>query len=377
MFWQPRPWRSWLTTHWIGALFLLAAIVVSVQRLVLGKHRVFLLYREAFYDLIAGRNLYVDRSADFLDYFRYSPTFALAFAPLALLPVPVGLVLWNSLNAMALYAALRALLPERQARVAQLIVLADLVRSMQSSQMNALLTALIIAACLAYAKDQVWRGALAVDFGAFAKIFPAIAGVFALLSPARVRAVLALVAVGVVMLVLPAMVVGPAELIQQYQWWREIGPGQSKPWFSLMDALNVWTGRAWPVLPIQLAGVVLLLLPVALRRDAWRDAAWQRLLLCSLLVFSVLFNHRAETPSYIIAVSGVAIWFAAGPRTTLPVVVLALTLLLATVGTSDLTPKDVREQILEPWRAKVIPLIVAFAVMQWQLLRHKLVAVGD
>lgn len=369
----PASARQFIARHWVGALYLLAAIIVSVQRLVLEKHRVFLLYREAFHDLIAGRNLYVDRSADYLDFFRYSPTFALAFGPIALLPEAAGLLLWNTLNAMALYAALRALLPERRARVAQLIALADLVRSMQSSQMNALLTALMIASCLAYAADRSWRGALAVNAGAFSKMFPAASGIFALLRPDRVRHLLILTAVAVVMLLLPALVVGPGELLQQYRWWSVIAPGQSKPWFSLMDLLNVWTGRTWPTAPIQAAGLALFLLPVALRRDAWQDAGWQRLLLCSLLLFSVLFNHRAETPSYVIALAGIGIWFAAGPRARLHVAVLVLTLLLATVGTSDLTPKSVREEFLEPWRVKVVPLIVAWIIMQVELLRFQTV----
>lgn len=367
----PASARQFIARHWVGALYLLAAIIVSVQRLLLEKHRVFLLYREAFHDLIAGRNLYVDRSAEYLDFFRYSPTFALAFGPIALLPEAAGLLLWNTLNAMALYLAIRALLPERQARVAQLIALADLVRSMQSSQMNALLTALMIASCLAYARDRSWRGALAVNAGAFSKIFPAASGIFALLRPDRVRHLLALAAVAVVMLLLPALVVGPGELLQQYRWWSVIAPGQSKPWFSLMDLLNVWTGRAWPTAPIQAAGLALFLLPVAVRRDAWLDAGWQRLLLCSLLLFSVLFNHRAETPSYVIALAGIGIWFAAGPRSRLHVAALVLALLLATVGTSDLTPKAVREEFLEPWRIKVVPLIIAWIVMQVELLKFR------
>lgn len=365
--------RALLARHGVLALFLLSAAVVSAQRVTLGKHRVYLLYRAAFYDLLAGRNLYADRSADYLDYFRYSPTFALLFAPFAVVPVALGVLLWYTLNAVALFLALRALLPERAAKIAQVIVLADLVRSMQSSQMNALLAALMIAACLAFQRGQPGPGALAVNLGAFAKIFPAMAGVFALLSPRRVRAIGLLTVTAAVLLALPALVTGPAELVRQYRWWMDIGPGESKPWFSLMDALNVWTGTTWPVLPVQLAGVALLLLPVALRRDAWRDAGFQTLLLASLLVFSVLFNHRAETPSYVIAAAGIAVFFAAFPRTRLHLFVLVLYLLLATVGTSDLTPKAVREGLLEPWRVKVIPLIVAFVVMQIELMRYSVV----
>src|SRR5690242_13285095 len=51
-----------------------------------------------------------------------------------------------------------------------------------------------------------------------------------------------------------------------------------------------------------------------LHRDRWTEEHFRRLFLTSLLVFVVIFNHQAERPSYIIAATGVAIWYADSSR---------------------------------------------------------------
>jgi hypothetical protein len=71
-----------------------------------------------------------------------------------------------------------------------------------------------------------------------------------------------------------------------------------------------YDGPNWPV---QLAGTLLLLLPLA--RGAWKDPQHRRTFLASLLVYAVIFNHKAEHPSFIIALVGVAVWYATGPST--------------------------------------------------------------
>jgi hypothetical protein len=51
-----------------------------------------------------------------------------------------------------------------------------------------------------------------------------------------------------------------------------------------------------------------------LTRGQWSDARHRRLFLASLLVYSVIFNHKAEQPSFVIAIVGAAVWYALRPR---------------------------------------------------------------
>src|SRR5437868_10936640 len=125
-------------------LFLAAAAVITIQRSLYGFPNDYAIFRASFWNLIAHRDLYVLRLDQARDYFKYSPTFALLVAPFAVLPFTAGLMLWNMLNAAAIVLALSALLTEEQSLAAQLLVFLPTLRSMQSSQSNPLVTALII-----------------------------------------------------------------------------------------------------------------------------------------------------------------------------------------------------------------------------------------
>jgi hypothetical protein len=116
-------------------------------------------------------------------------------------------------------------------------------------------------------------------------------------------------------LLLPLLVTSPATLVQQYRWWREIEAVDAQQrWFSVMELLHRWTGATFPNWPVQLAGVCLLVLPLALRRDRWAEHGFRLRYLCSVLLFVALFNHQAERASYVIAFTGAAIWFVSSRR---------------------------------------------------------------
>src|SRR2546429_2687864 len=68
-----------------------------------------------------------------------------------------------------------------------------------------------------------------------------------------------------------------------------------------MHYVHAWFGVDWPNWPLQAAGTALLLLPVVLRPDRCASLEFRRLFLCSLLVYSVLFNHASESPSFVVA----------------------------------------------------------------------------
>jgi hypothetical protein len=136
-----------------------------------------------------------------------------------------------------------------------------------------------------------------------------------------------------------------------------------------MDLLDAWTGAHWLRSPVQLAGLVLLLVPVARRRDAWAAPGWRIRLLASVLCFCVLFNQGAESPSYVIAMAGIALWWAATPRSRLHDVLLVLMLLLSTVARSSLVPVAFRIHVLDASRSMVVPVLAAWIAIQVELWR--------
>jgi hypothetical protein len=294
----------------------------------------FEIFRASTRHLLDDDNLYAKYPTEG-DRFKYSPSFALLFAPLAFLPWPLALFLWSALNALTLFVALERLLPARQAMLAAGLMLLELLRAMQNAQSNALVAALIILAFVALEAGRTWRAALAVALGASIKIFPLAALTFAIPRRRAIRSGVAAAVAGLGVLLLPLVVTSPGTLVQQYRWWRDIEAVDAQQrWFSVMELLHQWTGASFPNWPVQLAGVLLLLLPLAVRRDRWTEQAFRLRYLCSVLLFVAIFNHQAERASYVIAFTGATIWFTTSRRAAWQVALFGLAFLTMPVAST-------------------------------------------
>jgi hypothetical protein len=126
--------------------------------------------------------------------------------------------------------------------------------------------------------------------------------------------------------------------------------------------LNVELRNIW----FQIAGVLIVLAPL-LRRAEWSDANWRLRFLSCLLMWVVIFNHKAESPTFIIAALGAAIWGVLEPASIIRSVLLSLTFVLTSLSSTDLFPRSVRQAILRPLGVKAIPIFVLWALDVWRL----------
>ncbi len=359
----PRPRRLVL------ALYVASAALVTVQQAILGHSNNLSIFRSASLNLLAGRDLYAAHPEQHLDFYKYSPTFALLFAPLAYLPFALAFLCWSLLNGLLLWYALDRLLPERQATIALALLYLEVLLALQYGQSNALVAALMILGFVAFEGRRQLGAALSITVGAAVKLFPLAGLSLAALYPRRLR--FGAIAVGVLAaaVVLPLVVIPPADLLAQYRSWHAIEAKDTLlRGYSLMHYVHSWLGVNWPNWPQQAAGTALLLLPLALRSDRWEALEFRRLFLCSLLVYSVLFNHASESPSFVVAYAGIVIWYVGSPPNPLRTALMALTLLVMVVHDVDVVPRWVKYDILVPYRIKGIPGLVAWFVMQWELL---------
>jgi hypothetical protein len=329
----------------------------------------FLIFRAAFEHLLAGRDMYVLYPAEHADLYKYSPTFALFFAPFARLPFDIALLGWNLLNVMLVFQAIRMVLPRDQRIVALQLTGIGLVATVDGTQSNGLVAALIVLAFVALERNRLVTAAFTIALGALVKLFPLAAAAFALPRRDRLRFATVGLGVGLMLVAMPLAFTDLPTLIAQYRSWYAMGAVDALDrGASVMRMLHIALRYAGPNWPVQLAGTILLLLPLV-SRDQWEDATFRRRFLASLLVYSVIFNHKAEQPSFVIAIVGVAIWYAISDRSVARTLVTGFTFaatvpILITVA----APGVIAESVDGPLLVTSVCCTAAWLMMQGELL---------
>jgi len=359
-------------TGTLVGLHLMAAIAITAQQ-TLGRAQSnnFTIFRESFWHLVREQDIYAAYPGVTFDLFKYSPSCALLFAPFAVLPNDVGLLLWNLVNAVVLCWAVVQLLPGNAAAWALGICLFEAIGAIQNTQSNGLVAGLmIIGATTSWQERSAWSSSSVIS-GAAIKLFPLSVGVFGLMPPSRWRFVAWCVGVGALLLAAPLLVTPPEQLLAQYQSWSAVEArdlGKTGMWW-IGGVLEVWAGRALPHIPFQLAGAAWLAASAWMARHQWRSPIVQQLLIASALGFALVFNHMAEPPTFVIGFAGVGIWWAALPRTRWRDAIVIAVVVLGSLGGSDLVPDDIQREWHYDTRLKALVMIAAWCAMQFDLWR--------
>ena len=378
-------WRPWL----LGA-YAVSVLVVAIPKGLHHSDNNFLIFDASFRNLRAGRDLYAPHHDLYIDLFKYSPAFAVLFAPISVLPDTLGIVLWDALNTMLLAVAIVRVLPDRRGDVVLALTFLEMFGSMQHSQSNSLLAALVILAFLALEAERPIRAAIALAIGTAVKIFPIAGAAMALPHRRRVRFAIALGVVLAAVLALPFLAVAPHEVTAQYASWMTLLPrdavadtiaGRGMHTGGVPELAHLWFGVRASPFAIEVIGAVLLLLPLFARWKQWTDPDFRLRFLSSLLVFLVIFNHRSESPSFVIAMVGIAIWYAASVPDALTISVMVAAFIIVSLGASSAVPNAVRVGVVMHYRLKTLPCVIAWLVIQaelwgWRVSRPSLPALA-
>lgn len=371
----------WKTPRFVQGAYVLAAVAVSVQKLTQGgreggytSYENYLIFRNAFSHLLQGLNPYTAFPTEQWDLFKYSPAFALFMAPFSVLPDWLGLPLWNLLNALVLLSAILRLplLTERQRIFMAWFVFIELITSMQNSQSNGLTAGLMLWAFIAFERARGWQAAGWVAASAFIKIFGVFGAVLALLYPDRLRFALRMLAWSAFLTLVPLLVVSPAQLAQVYTWWWELlrDDHQASIGLSVQGWLQTWFGWMPSKTGVTLAGLLVFLASVAVASRF--PSAVSRLLACaSLMIWVVIFNHKAESPTFVIAMCGVAMWWCSARHRGWEKILLGVTFALVSLSPTDIFPADLRRAIIQPYVLKSVPCILIWGIITWKLLAER------
>jgi hypothetical protein len=230
--------------------------------------------------------------------------------------------------------------------------------------------ALIVLAFAALERNRLASAAAAIVGGALVKVFPLAAIAFVLPRRDRLRFAMIAIVVAAGLVLLPLAVTSPAALGAQYRSWYDLSAVDALDrGASVMRILSLIVGYGGPNWPIQLVGTAILLFPLLLRPERWHDPTFRRAFLASLLVYAVIFNHKAEQPSFVIACVGVSIWYATTARSMLREII-AGSVFIATVPAfmTVVAPGLVATTVEGPLLIAAAACTLAWLTMQSELL---------
>ncbi len=333
----------------------------------------YLVFKHSWFHLLHGTDLYGLYPAEYWDFYKYSPTFAFCMAPLAYLPDLAGLGIWTLLNVLVLYYAIRMLpLNVKTQAVLLWFISFEMLTSIQNAQSNCLMCGLMILAYACMQQRKILPATLCLALATYIKVYGAIGFCLFLFYPGKVRFAAYAALWMVVLAALPLVVTPPANLAWQYHNWAALlqADAATATGISIAGWLHTWFGLDNVKGYVTAAGLILFALPF-LRFGMYRNNVFKLLILSFILIWIIIFNHKAESPTYIIAVAGVGIWYFALPKAAWRTALLCLVFIFTCLSISDIFPPYVKVHFIYPYTIKAVPCILVWCVVLAELILLK------
>ena len=364
---------------YIFSLWYLLSALALLKILKGGNYNNFLIFKYTFFSLIDQKNLFLPQPENFQHYNLYGPIFSVLIAPFAVLPNWLGHTLWTFFNSFILLYAIRKLpLPSGITLAILLIAAHENLTSILSSQFNPSMTAIILLTYSFIDKKKDFWAALMIVIGTFIKLYGIVGLAFFFFSKNKLALISGLVFWGALAFSIPMLFSSPAYIIQTYKDWFEAITEKNRmnstlitdQDICLMGMVRRISGNPYiPNWPFLGAGIILFALPY-LRISQYKEPVFRLLILSSTLIFTVIFSTSSESPTYIIAFTGVAIWFVVQKRPfqIWQIVLFIFAMALTSFSPSDLFPKFIRNEFIKPYSLKALPCVLIWLAVSYQLL---------
>ncbi|MGZ3903036.1 MAG: glycosyltransferase family 87 protein [Bacteroidia bacterium] len=367
-----------LSANFRLALLAVIVLVIAVQAVLVDHVANFVIFKTASQRLLNHENLY-----DYIlygiiwDKFFYTPQFALLFTPFTFIPLPTSIFLWSLLGSLLFYIALQNLpLSNTQKAMLFFIILVEMINSLQNLQTNVLNAALMLFIFICLRDNKPFIAALCIAICISIKIYPAAAGLLFLFYPNKIKFLVGCLVFTLAFFCLPLLVLPKEYLIETLQNWIKTVSDDSRDKFifnspSLVGANYTWFSHPVNHYYIQLTGLLLAFAPLVKLIRKQVDTNFILLYLAFIMIFVVIFNHAAESPTYIIAISGAAIWYVISPRSMINNILLILLFVACTLLPTDIYPRWLREEYFMPLKIRVVPCLLIWGKLFYELLSYK------
>ena len=336
------------------------------------------IYRGAFWNAVRGWNLYMPNPAEYADSHHYGPLFSLLFAPFAIGPKWIGLLLWGIALTLFLYWAIRKSQFTKYQQVFILWFCAhEMLTALFMQQFNIAIAATILLAYYLIEKEKDFWAAFFIMLGTFVKAYSIVGLAFLFFSKHKGKLIGGLLFWAVIMFVAPMPFFhGWDYIVSQYHEWylslvekNSLNAGSIMQNISLLGMVHRVTGLQFSNLWLIIPGMVLFALPY-LRIDQYKNVAFRQTLLASVMMFIILFSTGSESSGYITPFIGIVIWYTAVPwqRNGWDIFLLVFAFILSSMSPSDLFPTYLRKEFVQPYALKALPVTIIWLKLCYEML---------
>jgi len=359
----------------VSLLYLIVAVLVSLKIYFLETWDNYDCFSASFDHLSNYLDLYKPYPLEYQTLFVYSPSFAVLMGVYNFFPDGIGIILWNLTHTITFIAAIHLLPVEEKNKVFLLwFCLVEFITAAENVQTNASVAALIMLVFVFQQKEKINWSSFFFAAGIFFKIYVLTSGVFFLCFKNRFAFAIKVLAWSLLFFALPCLFISFDQLILLYGSWLERLQKQSaRHSLSLLGVIDLLHIEGLQQGFIIIGGVITMLV-VLLKKEVYENLHFQLLYLGALLMFTIIFNPGVESPTYIIAVPGVALWYLYGPKKKWRKFLLILVFVFTCLSPTEIFPRFIRDQVFNPLHIKTIPVIVAWFVCIFELLSWKSVS---
>jgi len=362
------------TTIWFGLVAI--ALLNAVKGDAINN---FIIFKQSFFHLKNHTNLYVEYLNEYKDHYYYSPSFAVLVTPFVFLPKILAPFVWGFFDAWVLFYAIRKLPIQSKYQNFILILSAnEMMNATANLQSNGIMAATIILAFVYLLKQKQSASALMMLVGFFIKLYSITGLAFFFFSKQKIKFILYFIFWSVVIFCLPLIIVSPANLIQCYRDWFAA--------LSLKSNFDLTVPMHQNMVDITLQGMVkrifdlpnlnkwLFILPALIIFGAqylfyqyFKNPVYQLYILCSVLLFIIVFNTGTESPTFIIGVPAICLWYCLQHKTKWINTIFVVSIFLSSFSYSDIFTPWFRTHVMMPYALKALGCFIVWLTIAFQI----------
>ncbi|MFT3701847.1 MAG: glycosyltransferase family 87 protein [Agriterribacter sp.] len=358
------------------------SLIAVLQKVNHGKLNNFEVYRHVYFHVLQKVNLYVEYPAEYGDVNLYGPVFSLIIAPFALLPAKIGVICWVMCNVLFLYFAIYKLPINSKWKTALVLLCShEMMNASSWLQSNAMVCSCILLSFVYTLQNKEYKALFFIMMPTFVKLYGVVSLAFIFFSKRPWK----FVAWGFIwfgiFFIAPLLLTNFSFLIQCYQdWYAGLQIKAAKNirldthyYYQDISMMGIIRRTVYPQLndAVVLISGAILMISQFVYHQYFSNPKFRLYILSSLLLFVVIFSTGSESPTYIIALPGICLWYLLQPSGKFIFWFFIFAFVLTTFSYSDMFTPWLRAHIIKPYSLKALPACIIWITIVVQIHRKQ------